>query len=70
METQMSVIGKDLVNLASSWRWAEKGNILNEASGAQKMKSRTKYVLIDSGTEVGDQPRGFYQITGKRKDGS
>jgi hypothetical protein len=41
---------------------------LNEASGAQKMKSRTKNVLIDRRKEVGDQPRGFYQITGKKND--
>lgn len=63
----MSVIGEDLVNLTSSWRQAENGNTLNEASGAQKMKSRAKYVLIDCGTEVGDQPRGIYLITGKKK---
>ena len=31
------------------------------------MKSRTKYVLIDCGTEVGDQPRGLYHITRKKK---
>ena len=31
------------------------------------MKSQTKYVLIDCGTEVGDQPRGIYHITGKKK---
>jgi hypothetical protein len=41
---------------------------LNEASGAQKMKSQTKYVLIDCGTEVGDQSRGIYHITGKKND--
>ncbi|MFZ0893622.1 MAG: hypothetical protein WAZ77_03880 [Candidatus Nitrosopolaris sp.] len=40
---------------------------MNEGSGAQKMKSHTKYVLIDCGTEVGDQPRRIYHITGKKK---